>query len=465
MSEISVEQLDPSVKSLYDKALAAVQKSNPGYAVKLLLSVVKDAPGFLEGRQMLRKCEAAATGGAKKRSGGLFGMKSGGGLGTMKLSSAVKKDPLAALPQIEAELETDPYNPEVNEVLFNAFSALGWIDSAAFALETVRKGHPEQTKLLHKLADFYLANSRSMNAAEVYRDIIKQDPTDSVAIKGEKDSTARASMEKQKWSENAEMRDLMRNKGESEEMEKQARTGLTREQLEERRDDLATKYAEDQNNLGVVKELASVYERLEDWPNAQSFYEWAFALSSGDVALRAKAEAMGDKSKELEMAELERRAQENPDDPEVKAMLEERRQTRIKEAVADATRRVEQNPTDPVMRYELGRALYDAGDFSGAIPQLQQAKRNPHIQSKVLLLLGRTFKAKGMLDMGVKQLESALEDLVSMDNVKKEVLYEKGLLHDEMGDKEGAIACFKEIYEVDYGYRDVAQRVESSYTS
>ena len=464
MSEITEEQLDPNVRSLYNKALSAVQKSNPGYAVKLLMSVVKDAPNFLDGRKMLRKCEAAATGGAKKRTG-LFGMKSGGGLGTMKLTSAVKKDPQAALPIIEAELEKDPYSPEINEVLFEAFVALGWVDSAAFALETVRKGHPEETKILHKLATFYLTHSKSMQAAEVYRDIIKQDPTDSVAIKGEKDSTARASMEKGKWGEDASMKDLMRNKGEFEELEKQSRSGLTREQLEERRDDLAGKYAADQNNLAVVKELASVYERLEDWANAQSFYEWAYSLSNGDVALRTKADSMSDRTKEMEMAELEQRAKENPDDPEVKAMLEERRKARVEEAVADATRRVEQNPTDPVLRYELGKALYEAEDYSGAIPQLQQAKRNPHIQSKVLLLLGRTFKAKGMLDMGVKQLESALEDLVGMDNVKKEVLYEKGLLHDEMGDKEGAIGCFKEIYEVDYGYRDVAQRVESSYSA
>ena len=56
-----------------------------------------------------------------------------------------------------------------------------------------------------------------------------------------------------------------------------------------------------------------------------------------------------------------------------------------------------------------------------------------------------------------------LADLVGMDNTKKEVLYEKGIIHDEMGDKENALDSFKQIYEVDYGYRDVAHRVESSY--
>ncbi len=462
MSEISEADLDPKVKPVWLKAMTAVQTKNYGYAIKLLQTVLKDAPGFLDARRLLRKCAGNETGGPKKRSG-LFGMKAGGGLGAMKLTGQVKKDPQAALVAIEAELEKDPYSPELNDVLFEAFQSLGWQESAAFALETIRTGHPEQSKYLHKLADFYLANSQSMKAADVYRDIIKHNPTDSAAIKGEKDATARASMEKQKWGEDANMRDLMRNKEEFEEIEKQSRTGLTKEQLEERRDQLAAKYAEDQNDLKTVKELASVFERLEDWEQARAYYDWAFSLSNGDTALRTKAGAMGDRLKEQEMRDLEARAAENPDDPEVKAMLDQRRQERTAEAVEEAKRRVDQNPTDPVLRFELGQALYNSGDYSGAIPQLQQAKRNPHIQSKVLLLLGRTFKAKGMLDMGIKQLETALEDLVGMDTTKKEVLYEKGLLHDEMDNKEAAIECFKEIYEVDYGYRDVAERVESSY--
>ena len=107
--------------------------------------------------------------------------------------------------------------------------------------------------------------------------------------------------------------------------------------------------------------------------------------------------------------------------------------------------------------------LYNSGDHSAAIPHLQQATRNPHIRTKVLLLLGRTFKAKGMFDLSIKQLSDALADLHAMDNTKKEVLYEKGVIHGETGDKAAALDCFKQIYEVDYGYRDVAQRVESSY--
>src|SRR5690606_22436759 len=113
---------------------------------------------------------------------------------------------------------------------------LEMFETAAFALETIRKHHPENAKLLHKLADHYLAREQPLLASEVYNDIVKHHPTDSVAIKGAKDASARASMQKQKWDENADMRSLMRNASESEELEKASRTGLTREQLEERRD-------------------------------------------------------------------------------------------------------------------------------------------------------------------------------------------------------------------------------------
>ena len=137
--------------------------------------------------------------------------------------------------------------------------------------------------------------------------------------------------------------------------------------------------------------------------------------------------------------------------------------SRTSEQVKEAQQRVDRNPTDPQIRYELGLALYNAGKHSEAIPHLQQATRNPHIRTRVLLLLGRTFRAKNMHDLAIKQLSDALADLHGMDGIKKEVLYEKGLIHGDLNDRAAALDSFKQIYEVDYGYRDVAKRVEESY--
>lgn len=461
MPEITEKELPPNLKPLWLKALSAVQTSNLTYGISLLQAVLKDAPGFLEGRKMLRKCELQIAGNAKKKSG-LFGI-SGGGMGVMKLQNQAKKDPAGTLPLIEKELEKDPLSDSANELLFDTCLKLELFETAAFALETVRKGSPENAKLLHRLAEFYITREQPTLASEVYNDIIKHHPTDGAAIKGSKDASARASMQKGKWDENADMRSLMKNTAEFEELEKASRTGLTREQLEDRRDDIIEKYNADPNHLATVKDLAAIYEQLEDWHNAHSFFTWAHSLSNGDVALATKASAMKDRAIEADLKELEAGVAADPDNVELRAALEARQADRLAEQVLEAQKRVDQNPTDPQLRFELGSALYHSGDFSAAIPHLQQATRNPHIRTKVLLLLGRTFKAKGMLDLSIKQLSDALADLHAMDHTKKEVLYEKGIVHSDVGDQESALDCFKQIYEVDYGYRDVAQRVESSY--
>lgn len=462
MLEITEKELPPNLKPLWLKALSAVQTANLTYGISLLQAVLKESPGFLEGRKMLRKCELQLAGNTKKKAG-LFGM-SAGGMSVMKLQGPAKKDPEGTLPLIEKELEKDPLNDQANELLFDTCLKLELFETAAFALETVRKGNPENAKLLHRLAEFYITREQPLLASEVYNDIIKHHPTDGPAIKGAKDASARASMQKQKWDENADMRSLMKNSAEFEELEKASRTGLTREQLEERRDKVVEKYNLDPNSLATVKDLAGLYEQLEDWHNSHTFYAWAHSLSNGDVALATKAAAMKDKALEQDMKNLEAAAAADPDNAELKAALEARKADRIAEQVIEAQKRVDQNPTDPQLRFELGTALYRAGDHSAAIPHLQQATRNPHIRTKVLLLLGRTFRAKGMFDLSIKQLSDALADLIAMDNTKKEVLYEKGLIHLDVGDKASALDCFKQIYEVDYGYRDVASRVEDSYS-
>ena len=173
---------------------------------------------------------------------------------------------------------------------------------------------------------------------------------------------------------------------------------------------------------------------------------------------------MNDRAIDMDLKNLGAAAAADPDNLDLKTALEARMADRLAEQIQEAQRRVDQNPTDPQLRFDLGHALYNSGDYSAAIPHLQQATRNPHVRTRVLLLLGRTFKAKGMFDLSIKQLTDALADLHTMDHIKKEVLYEKGVLHEEIGDKTTALECFKQIYEVDYGYRDVAARVEASYS-
>lgn len=458
--EITEAELPAALREHWKNAKSSVERNNHGYAIKFLQAILKEAPGFLNARKLLRQAEiietGATPGGGKK---GLFGGSSGGGGAAARQA---KKDPAAALVSIEKDLEKDPFNVGANEVLHDIALRMALLDTAAFALETARKGSPENTKVAHKLAQFYVVRDMHLEASMVYRDIVKQDPGDGEAVKAEKDCSAKASMQKNRMSEGSSFKDMIKS-DEAAELEKASRTALTNEQLEERAGELAAQYEADPNNLAVVKQLAKTYEQLEDWNTSYQFYSWAHELSSGDVALRTKANEIKDRAAEQYIKDVEAAAAADPDNAELQGQLKEIQQARIGERLEECKERVKQNPTDPKMRFDLGQALYDAGEYSDAIPHLQQATRNPHIRIKVLLLLGRTFDAKSMTDLAIKQLKDASDELTQMDATKKEVLYTLGVIYAKSGKKAEALECFKKIYEVDYGYRDVAARVEGSY--
>ena len=77
-------------------------------------------------------------------------------------------------------------------------------------------------------------------------------------------------------------------------------------------------------------------------------------------------------------------------------------------------------------------------------------------------LLGLCYRVAGMLDLAMKQLEEASREILSMDAMKKQIVYNLGLVYEQMGEREKSLNCMKQIYEADYGYKDVAERVESS---
>jgi TolA-binding protein len=77
--------------------------------------------------------------------------------------------------------------------------------------------------------------------------------------------------------------------------------------------------------------------------------------------------------------------------------------------------------------------------------------------------LGQCYVSRSMNDLAAKTFEDAISELTAMDSVKKDLLYNLGTIRETMEQKEKALECFKQIYEVDYGYRDVASKVESSY--
>jgi tetratricopeptide (TPR) repeat protein len=82
-----------------------------------------------------------------------------------------------------------------------------------------------------------------------------------------------------------------------------------------------------------------------------------------------------------------------------------------------------------------------------------------------LYYLALCFKEKQQYDLAMEQLKTASEEILIMDSTKKAVLYAQGEIAELMGDQKLASEFYKEIYQSDISYKDVAQKIEQAYSS
>ena len=463
MAVKSEKDLPQSQRAAWLKAISAIELRNYGYAIQLLQNVLRSHPDFLLARQLARKAAIARFSGRKGVLGGLSSASS-----AIKLQSQVRKDPVGSLDAMEKLLEADPFSAPANQLLKEAATAAKMPDLALFALETIVAGNPKDTRTMHELAKLYMENEQPSKAGNLYSKILEINPNDLSAAKGSKDAAAAASMQKGGWDrEEATYRDLIRDKDQAVMLEQQGRVYRSGEIIDSLLATLSEKYTEDPQNLDTARRIAELYEEKNDFENATTWVNYAAQLSeNSDFALLRKAADLRVKQFDSSIASFEQFISENPDFPELGqyvTQLEEIREERARFLLGEARKRVERNPTDLQIRFELGEILVSLGNYKDAISELQRARQNPNVRLPAMNLLGRCYTERGMLDLAANVLSSAAGELIQMDATKKDIVYNLGLVYEKMMQPQRSIECMKQIYEVDYGYRDVAERVERSY--
>ena len=292
---------------------------------------------------------------------------------------------------------------------------------------------------------------------EVYNQITAINPLDAEALRLGKDASARASMKRGGWTQAESYRDLIKDKEEAISLEQQSRIRLTGEALDQQIAEIYTRHQAEPENLDFARRLGALNEQKDNLELAIRWYQYAADLTrGGDIALLRKISDLKVKCLEREIAAHEEfLATCNAGDERFAEKSEQLRAAKIKRAeilIADAQERVARNPTELQLRFELGENLFTAGRLREAVPELQRARQNPHARLKAMNLLGCCYADLGMLDLALKQLEEGSQEISSMDAIKKEIVYNLGLVYQRMGDAEKSLGCMKQIYEVDYGY-------------
>jgi tetratricopeptide (TPR) repeat protein len=463
------KELSDNARALWLKSLHAVELRNYGYATSLIQAILKEFPAFLEGRKRLRKVEIIATKGKKNFLSGLS-------TASLKGAGMVKKDPLAAMELAEKNLEADPTNPQINHLLKDAAKAAGFQEIAAFALETIIEANPTDTKTMHELGEYYLTMGDADKAVTLYSKIAEANPADLVAVKRSKDAAATASMKSGGWNDAKSYRDIMKDKDEAVSLEQKSRVVRSAEMIDQQLAELTPQWEESQSSVDLTRRIAKLWEDRFEQDQTEENLDGAYyyfhhsneLLGGADPSVTRKLSELQLRKIDLQSKNIEDwLAADNEQHDEAEAYREHLaglKQQKAELLIADARKRVERNPTDLQLAYELGEQLVNAKMYTEAIKELQRARQNPNARLKAMNLLGQCYTEKGMLDLAVKQFQDAASEIIAMDITKKEILYKLGLVFARMGRTEDSLKCMKDIYEVDYGYMDVAQRVEQSYS-
>lgn len=481
--------------------MSALELGNHGLVTALLGPLVAEEPEFLAGRKLLREAQMMRARG-KTSFLGLSG--SGLTLGRSKVKKLLEGgDWRAALAAAEEGLETDPMGVQPNKDLFDAAEAAAQaarqslqaaeaeaaaaaegeeaaarrkVEAAAdqvrtyeavarFALETIGFD-PKNTKARQELGDYLMRIEEFDEASKVFEEIIRKTPSDLGAREKAKEAAARRSMQRGGL-QSASFADLVKQRQQAGAEEKVVTAGETPEELARVVYEAHEAGAPDRE---AARKLADLYFNRDEYDSALEYYRYLSALANdtdpgllrkiGDVEVRRLSRLITEKEKEYSAL-----APEDEAAVALRAEIDELKRHRAEQTLGEARKRVERNPTDLQYRYELGEQLVLAGHYKEAIPELQKARSNPNTRTRALNLLGRCYTERNMLDLAAKTLTDAASEIPGMDGTKKDIMYQLGLVYERMGDTTKSLDCMKEIYEVDYGYLDVATRVEASYTA
>ena len=495
------KDLPAAQRNSYLKALSALELGNHGLVISLLAPLVAAEPEFLAGRKLLREAQVMRSRG-KSSFLGLSG--SGITLGRGKVKKLIESgDFPGAMAEAEKALETDPTGAQANKELHAAAEAAAAqareavaplqaefdhapdeakeaaarkLDAAVdkvrtyeavarFALETMALD-PKNTKARHELGDYLMRIEEFDEATAVFEEIVKKNRSDLDAVGKAKEAAARRSMQRGKLGTSS-FADLVKQRQQSGAQEKVVTAGESAEELARL---VYEAHEAGQPDRESARKLADLYFNKDDYDNALEYYRYLSALANdtdpgllrkiSDTEVRRLSRVITEKEREL--------AALAPDDEvaaALRAELDELKRGRAGQMLEEARKRVERNPTDLQYRFELGEQMVLAGHYKEAIPELQKARSNPNTRTKALNMLGKCYTERNMLDLAAKTLTDAANEIPGMDGTKKDILYNLGLVYERMGNAEKSLECMKEIYEVDYGYLDVAERVEASYTA
>lgn len=438
----------------FQRAGDAAKKGNYDYAAELFLQCCQYDPGNVGFRQALRAAQRKRYNDNKK-GGKLAGARTMTPRMQIKTARA-RKDYHKQIDHCEEVLAINPWDVSALVDEAEACDKLGYTPVAVWLLETAQELDADNVNVLRPLALACEKHGEFEKAIDCWEKIRKRNPADDEADRRMKGLAASQAISAGGYGTETSVAGVAaRAKAAAGEQ-----TGSAAERQQERVKVLEEKFESDPSDVEAVLELVGIYRREGKLNEASEVLQTALQASGGEERVRTELSDVQLAILRNNLAIAERRYREKPDDPQTKQTYYQLAKALNDAELDEYRKRVERYPNDSGLKYELGVRFYKAGVYDQAIVQFQKARHDARRKAESLVMMGRAFEQLGNIKLAERSYEEALGELPAHDEEKmKEVRYRLGRLAEAQKQIEKAEQHYQEIAAIDFGYRDVAQRL------
>jgi tetratricopeptide (TPR) repeat protein len=461
MAEKAMNQIPRPQREQYEKGKVALDRRNFDYAVAIFTQVLEQEAAFYDCREALRAAQS------QKHAGGrTFLKKMLGGAGSSPLVAKgqieLMKNPLDALKTAEKILNSDPNSAAGHKLLADAAMAADLPKTAVISLKIILKHSPKDEEAQKDLARAFSASGQGEKAEMILSELMRLHPHDLKLVDELKNISARKTLAEGGYEAlsggTGSYRDILKNKDEAISLEQQNRSVKAGDEAKRMIANYEAQLVNEPNNLKTLRTIAELYTQTKDFDRALETYNRIVAKEgAADPSLSKAISDTTMKKYEAAVASLDPNA---ADYAEKSAQVKAERDAFI---LTETKQRADRYPNDLGIRFELGELYFKLGRISEAMPEFQKATANPHKRLQAMSYLGQCFARRGMNDMAASQLRAALNEKVGFDEEKKELVYALGTVLEKMGKSEEAIEQFKQIYQIDMGFKDVSEKIDKYY--
>ena len=458
MLETSDAPIPKRARELFDKGLMAMERNNLPYAIEMFAGAVEIEPRFAKARKQLFAASVRVAQLEAPKNHvltlltslpvylkGMMAWKSGKFPSAMKIGQDL--------------LLKDPLSPFFLKLYGQAAESAKLYDAVIEALESTRESFGKNIDLIFWLGRLYMTVDKPQEAKKCFEIVARVKPNDAAVLTCLKNAMAKESMTRGGWDkaqDGKSFRHAIKDVKASNVLEQESKAVKSEANIDMLIRETEEKIASDPENVNYRRSLANLYVQANRFADAsRTLDELRKGLASGDPQIDQLVSSIRIKQFDYDIQQ----AKQKNDEAGAARLVEERCQFIFK----DVQSRVERYPNDLPLRYDYGVLLYENNMINEAIQQFQLAQRNPQNRLKSLFSMAACFKTKGQFDMAREQFEKAAGEVSEMNDFKKEIYYQLGEVTEKLGDLQAAANYYKDIYQVDIGYKDVAAKIEKVY--